>query len=346
MADKAVGIETNAAAKKATVWGTAVAAGAGDGIKINNHTIVKTVENHMDSPLGCAFVTEQDQGEQAVAGDIEAFLRYDSLDLLIALAMGATGGAPSQQGATTAYAQSFTLANTLDALFATLVLENNVNIDEYPGLKVAGFTIAGEINAPVTITFHVICDKRETDSVTNTDVTFANVTFTETKNRVIFGQGVYRMNDASDIALAAGDAIYPSAFELVFQRNLAGKYTRAGFDYIDEPSSDGEPTITLQLTFPRYTTKTPFTDWDADTIKKLDITFTGAEIEAPYNRVFLLSFPNLKTADANLEYVKEIMPYEVTFTCLPADAAPAGMVGITLPFQIDVINQETADVLA
>ncbi|MBI5634859.1 MAG: hypothetical protein HZA15_15435 [Nitrospirae bacterium] len=343
----ASGIEVQCAVKKATAWGTAVACGAGNGILILPSGVKKSRGSNVDDSLGLFFPTESDPGEIKAEGDLKAYLRYDSLDLLIALAMGATGGAPTQQGATTAYAQKFTLADNLDALFATLCVNNGVNIDEVTSAKVAGFTLKGDVGKPLEITFSVIGNDRITGSVVNTLVTFADVTYAESGNRVLYSHGVCRMNDQTGIALASGDKIYPSGFELSYKRKMSGIYGAGGsFDVIDEPTNDGIPDIKLKLDFPRYTSAEYFTDWEANTAKKLDFTFTGGLIASTYYRTFKLSFPNLKYASVDLPIVAGILKQPIEFNVLGCSAAPAGMTGITRPFQIDVINQEDADVLA
>ncbi len=343
---KAVGAEIGFAIKIAVAWLTAVACGAGDGVLLTGMGLKKTRPPLKDNSLGRAFTHDVDLGLIKAEGDIEAFLRYDGLDLLMALAMGATGGAPTQQEATAAYAQTFTLAANLDGLFATLVGENNVNVDEYPSVKLLGFTLKGKVGEPLTITLHCLADDKVVDSAVNTSATFGNVTIPETRNRALFNQSVFRMNDQSDIALAVGDKILPSEFELTYKRSLAGVNTADGTDKIDEPSTTGQPEVTLKLKFPRYEDEQGFLDWDAGTLKKMDLICTGGLIEGAYYRKFTINFPALQYVDVAKPYEEGIIPWDAEFICREAAAAPAGMTGITLPFQVDVINQKTTDVLA
>jgi hypothetical protein len=343
----ATGVEMKAAVKKAAAWGTAVACGANDGILILPHSIKKERPNNVDDSLGLYYPEDSDPGEIKVEGDLPAYLRYDGLDLLIALAMGATGGAPVRQGATSAYAQTMSLAEHNDGLFATLAVDNRINVDEYTSVKMTGFTLKGEVGKPLQITFRCISMDRITDSSVNTPATFANVTYFETANRVLMSHGKIRLNARDGAALQDSDRIYPASFELTFRRNMAGLYgVGAGFDRIDEPTNNGQPEITLKLDFPRYASDSHFTDWDAGSAKKLDMTFTGAQIESPHNRQFRLQFANLKFANVALPVEQGILRHPVELNCLGCENAPAGMTGITRPFQMDVLNRQNSDVLA
>ena len=333
----ATGTETRAAAVRGSTWGTAAACGAGDGILTQPPTLKKQREPLIDDSLGQAFQKQADQGQIKVEGDLPCYMRYDGLDLLIALAMGDTDGAPVQQGTTSAYGQGFTLADSLGGLFCTLALDNAVNIDEYPSLKLTGFSLKGRVGEALQLSFTGIASDRVTDSSTNTSATFAGVTVGESANRVLMSQGIFRMNDASGDALDTDDMVYPSSFELSYKRKLTGVYgSGSGYDRVDEPVTDGQPEITLKVEFPRYGSSAHFEDWDLAAPKKMDMIFTGALIEDPYHREFRLSFPNLLYKGVELPMDKGALKHPLEFICLAADTAPSGMAGTTLPFQVDV----------
>jgi hypothetical protein len=341
------GLEVKAAVKKAATWGTPVACGANDGILILEPSIDKERGDNVDDSLGLYFPQDSDPGEITVDGDLPMYLRYDSIDLLIAMAMGATGGAPVQQGSTTAYKQVISLASALDGLFCTLALNKKINVEELPSIKVMGFTIEGEVGKPLKITFAVKASNRNINTTggTNNLTSFNNVTYFETGNRVLFNQGVFRMNDQSAAALGSGDVIYPNSFKFTFMRKMEGVYGAGGtFDVIDEPTNDDVPEIKLELGFPRYTSEAYFTDWDNETPKKMDITFTGAQIQNPYNREFNIAFPNLKFSKVEAPIEKGIIKHPVELNVLGAASAPAGMT-VTNPFEITFINRQSSDVL-
>ena len=347
MALRATGRDSVIGVKKGAAWNTAVACGAGDGVLVLPHSIKKSRENNLDDSLGLGHSKSADPDVISVEGSIPGYLRYEGLDLLIALLMGATGGAPAQQAATTAYQQTFTFANELEGLYATVANLLNTMVEEFPSVKVMGMKITGEVGKPLGFEFTVIADDLVEGSATNTVATMANVTFPENANRVLFSQGVWRLNLASGAGLASpGDVIKPSAFELTIDRPHAGQHGAGTTqDVIDEPSAEEVPKITLKLTFPRLADNTHFVAWDVGAAYKGDIIFTGAEIEAPYDYLLKLEFPNLVYQDVDSPKDQGAVPNEVMFDVIGATAAPTGM-AVTDPLLITSINTKTTDVLA
>ncbi len=342
----ASGKEIIAAIKKAAAWLTPVACGAGDGVFLKDISLPRKQPPVLDDSLGKSFQDTADPGLIKVDGSLGAWLRYDGLDLLLAMVMGATGGAPVQQGATAAYAQTLSLAATLAGLFSTLAIDNDVNVDEYPSLKLHGFDIGGKMGEPVGASFDAIADDMDPSSATNTQATMANVTMPERSNRVLFSQGAFRLNDQDGAALGSGDVILPNSCNIMVKRPNEGVYAAGQGNKIDEPTNNGIPEVLIKLGFPRYSTKQDFVDMIAATEKKADIIFTGGLIEDTYYRTLGFSFPRLAHDDVALKYSEGIMDYEVVLHALEASAAPTGMTGITKPVQVDLINTNTADVLA
>jgi hypothetical protein len=147
------------------------------------------------------------------------------------------------------------------------------------------------------------------------------------------------MNDQSAGTLTSpDDDIRPSSFELTFKRPLEGTYVAGGGNTIDEPAASGAPEVTLKLTFPRYTSTTYLAALGADTRKKMDITFEGQVIDTNYRRTFTLSFPHLAITNAEAATTDGQVQHPLEFSCLGTDTER--------PFQIDVINRQSTDVLA
>jgi len=346
------GVEIQAAFKKATAWNTAVACGANDGVLILPTSIRRDATVESDDSLGTYFSEDGDPGGVKVEGDIPAYLRYDSLDVLFALFMG-IAGAPTQQGATAAYAYAYKWKKDIDGFFGAFIKHMKNYIEELPSAKIAGITLKGEVGRPLQAILKTIAVNKVYDSTVNTTTTFNNVTYFEKANRVRFSQGVFRMNNQSGAALADTDKIYPSSFELTAMRKLTGvhdgQFKTSGSnvqDLIDEPANDGHPEISLKLSFPRHTANTRLLDLGSDTRKKMDITFTGGLIADTYYRQFKLQFPHLQLKNVDPVDEQGIIKEPLELIVHAATAAPTGMTGITDPFWLTGINRRSTDPLA
>lgn len=345
------GVEMKYALKKATTWGTPVAAGANDGLLLLPTGIkAGDAQLDIDDSQGLFFSADGTPGAVKIEGDLPGYLRYDGCDLLLALFMGSIGTARALHtlGAAS-YDYVYDLDTDTDGLFGTLVRHWKNYVEEIRSLKIAGITIKGERGKPLQLIAECIGDNAAYDGI-NTTTTFNNVTIRETRNRIHFAQSVFRMNAQSGAALQGSDAIYPNSFELTAKRKLTGVYSGAlttggttPRDIIDEPVNDGMPEITLKLSFPTHTAKTRLTDLGSDARKKCDITFTGGIIEGAIPRLFKLEFPNLQMKSVDVVDEAGIIKEPVEFVCHAATVAPTGMTGVTKPFRISGTNQLATD---
>ncbi|KJR98789.1 MAG: hypothetical protein VR65_20015 [Desulfobulbaceae bacterium BRH_c16a] len=348
MANEITGRETICGLAKAGVWHTPVACEAGDGVLILADNIKVGMELELDESAGQEWVTEADAGVENVAGNIEAYMRYEGFDVWLALIMG-SAGVPVQQEATAAYAGTYNLTSKVDGLFGTLAQKKLVDkIWEYPSVKLHGFKLSAEMNKPVKISFEAICDTLKRDSTTNTAVTMALVTALK-QNRVIMNKDtVFRMNNQEDVALADSHKLYPASFELTFSRPMESDYV-AGQDGLEEPADNGFPACTLALKFPRYNTANDayFDDWQNTVSKKMDITFTGKTIEGAHKYKLRILLSNLKidSPEAPVSGPGKI-PYSMNLKGIGASTAPAGMTALTAPMRIEVVNKRTTNPLA
>lgn len=339
--------------KQASDWGTAVACGAGDGLLINEDSIKQTVESLKDESWGIAAIKSSDAGAVNVAGTMGGYLRYDGMDVILALAMG-KAGAPVQQDATDAYSNKFEIKSSIDGLFATYAaLKQTDKVSEHPGMKIHGFTIAGAMNAPATFRLSCIANGLVLDSETNTAATMANVTYSTSGLRIIpnLNQNFHLLlNDATGAALdsgQSGDQVGILDFELSFERPM-----EIVPDFLNptggEPSQSGHPVASLTIGFPRYDADNfgLFTDWLAATNKKGELYFKGPVISGEHSYSFKVSLPNLRITDADATPTGPgRIPARVTFDVLGAAEAPTGMT-CTEPFEIEVVNTRTTAPLA
>lgn len=341
------GKEAKAAFKKASAWGTAVAVASADAFLFTTEKIARTREHLPDDSAGQSFAVAADRGQITCGGDLSAYLRYQGLEVLLAMAMG-TAGAPTHPGSN-AYVHSLRLAAATSGLFGSLALYKGFSVHEYPAVKVDGFTIEGEAGQPLTATFHLIADDLNINTVsgTNTNAVLAAVSAPAPANRVLFRQGSFWINDAEGAALTSTNAVQPSRFSLSFKRKQKGDYLAGGADKIAEPVADGFPEISLSLEFPHYTSDTYLSDLGADVRKKLSIAFIGAQIESGYSYTLELLFPHLviTNAEAAVDKAGKIA-HPVSLDCLATPADRAGMTGISAPFALNLTNTRSTNPLA
>ncbi len=340
------GIEAKAAFSKAATWSTAVSAAAGDTILILSENLGRSREFLPDDSAGRAFAADSDQGLITVGGDLNAYLRYQGLEVLLAMALG-TAGTPSAAG-TAAYRHTLRAADDTAGLFGTLAVYKGFSVHEAPSVKVDGFTMEGEAGGPVKITFHLIGDDLNinTTSGANTTAAISALDQPEPGLRVLMRHGRFLMGDQDGDALDASHEIRPNRFRLSFKRALAGDHL-AGGDAIAEPTPAGQPQATLELDFPTYTSDTFLTDLGNHTRKKASITFTGPEIESGHNYQLAIYLPHLviTNAEAAVNGAGKIA-HPVSCALLAATSAPTGMTGITAPLAIDLTNTNPNDPLA
>jgi hypothetical protein len=341
------------ALKKATVWNTPAVAGVGDGLLCLPTGIRQgDAALEVDDSQGLFFSVDGNVGAIKVEGDLPGYLRYDGCDLLLALFMGTAGIPTLHEGGTLSHDYVYPMADNTDGLFATFVRHWKNYVEEIRSLKIAAITIKGERGKPLQLIAKCIGDAAVQDGE-NDATTYASVTLVETANRVMFSQGVFRLNDQGGSALSAVNIINPNSFELTATRKISGVYNgnvigsgNGARDVIDEPTNDGMPEITLKLTFPRHTAKTRLTELGSDLRKKMDVTFTGNIIEGAIPRVFKLELPHLQYKSVDIVDEAGIIKEPVEFVCHGCTTAPAGMTGLTVPLRISGTNQRATNPLA
>lgn len=338
-----------AAAVLGATWGTAVAAGAGNGVLLTEENLTHVPELLPDDSAGQAFIHDEDQGLLTVGGTIGGYMRYIGLEFLLAAIMG-TAGSPSQQAATAAYEHVLAIADDLIGIFGSLAFSKGYSVFEYPSVKFHALEIRGEAGQPLRFTITGIADDRNinTSSGTNNNTTIATVTVPESDNRILFRQGVWRINAQDGAAIDDDDKIYPSAFTLTLTRQMERVFDAEGLQSTGEPGETAFPEAMLRLEFPKYAADTYLSLLAAKTNQKADIVFTGALIEDTYYRGLTLEFPNLvpRAMDEPGVSGASRLTQAIEFNCRGASSAPTGMSGITLPFQATLMSTLASDPLA
>lgn len=344
-----------AAFKKGSAWGTELELGAGNGVLVKSLTLGKTRPDASDPAIGTQFEEYSDLGNIEAPVSLGADMRYDGLLNMLAQVFG-TAGVPAQQAATAAYKHQLQLAADRYGIFGVLGANYKANIFSNPSVKWTGFTLKGpDKEGMVELELRGVAFDLLHASAVNTVATFVNVTIPYKGHRVLFRQGVFRINAQGGAALASPtDVVKVKSFELTYDAPALGEYTSEFGHRIDQPTDDGRPVATLKLDFARYDDagKLRLDAFDAETIYKGDITFTGANIATTYDRKLIVRMPQMKLERPVQDWAEGTIPQAVTYKLQKAQVAPGGMetadIGINLvaPLMMELINTQTTNPLA
>jgi len=339
-----------AGTKRGTVWGTAVALGATDGILMKSDSGLALNQKYeqyqaidqimpMDGSLGVLEPSEP-------TPPIDLQYEMGAWGRWLAAIFG-TAGTPTIQGAGPAYKHVFQWADSVTHFFAYCE-ERPGKIWEVASAMPHKFSLkpgGAQLSAGITLRGNTLID----DSAVNTATQIDALTYADRGNFVNFSQGKFLMNAQSGAGLAdPGDKLDFSNFEVQLERSI-DKVHIAGSVNIAEPKEGEFPKNTLKITLPRASAAnmaylTTFKAVTAATAQKASLVFTGAVINATYYYTVAFYFPRLRFAGPPDAKLDGIIKNELTFEIEAASAAPTGM-SYARPY-MEVINLQTTDYLA
>ena len=340
--------------KRGSQWGTPVLVGADCGIEILQDGIaaeVALIPNEQIS--GSCQMRAGDRGAEFHRGDLSLNAKFDSLALPWALAFG-KAGTPTQQGSDSAWKHAFRIGNDLEGLFATLVLDYQIEVREYPSVKVSGFKFeCSQGDQVAKLTFPLIASSlnRNTTAGLNRTSTIPGITMPTNRQRLLFSQMAVRLNDADGPALGPSDVQFVNGFTLEMDRKLKNDDVTTQLGYlIDEPLQDGFTEVTGSLSFSKYATDNiaRFTEMLQKTRKKLDVAFTGpvANGATRYAQAFFLNDVQFESGQAQIGG-PGLTPWTLNFKAHVVSAAPTGFDPThTDACQMTLINTLASDPLA
>ncbi len=312
------------------------------------------------------FVEDRQFGESflgpAEAGDIqppdvtfEGQARYEDHNYILeALAMGSPAAvalSTSASGQVTSWRHVVDLAPSIDGLGATFAMDRKLFVDELTNGKVYGFSETYGDGGIVLQSFKVLGNQVTDISSVNINSTVYGASFPSQLGRIFRNQGVFRINAQSGGALGAGDAVsFAEGFEFSFERPQDRSFGH-GSAYILEPGDNEFPDVTLRVTFARANTLTVNSfraAFRAGTTYKIDCTYTGATYINSTDRVSkLYQFPyaelqDFQTPTAGAAQVKPVAMFKLK----KPSAAPTGMTGVTTPFRITRVMQNSINAFA
>lgn len=342
---------TAAAFEQGTTWGTAVAVGASDGVRITSEGIVGGRPPLERAQVGLPWGDSPDAGAEFWRGPVNGDLFYNAnCGKFLSYVFG-TSGSPTQTPGTTGttYLHTADLQNSLSK-FMTLVLARRTQVGdsttkwhEYDSAMAARLLVRGSGNGRVTFEMELVANNLDRDSSTNTTSATLAVTIPTTLGAVRFKDGLFRYNAQASGALSSTtDDLGVAGFELEILRPLSVDFLTDGTTNIAQPAEEDVCAVMLRVDIRSYDADTWKAAWIARTEYKADLKFTGTGLAPsggsdPY---FLFQFPRMVVAQdpaANIAGRTRVA-HRVEFKALVASSAPTGMSGVTQPVRMSTLD--------
>lgn len=329
---------------------TPVLVASGDGLEPVSESLTPDVQLIDSEALTGSRTREAgDRGNELHNGDMELEMKYEGLDVLLAMVLG-TAIAPAQQGGDDAYLHEFRVQDTdLAGLFGTLVIDKQLEVWEYPSVKVNSLTIAATSGNLTTVTANFIASSlnRNTSSGTNNETTIAAITIPANRDFLLWEQLAVRLNLQAGGALADADLIYPNEFTITFNNNMVSDDVPTKFGReIDEPCPDNFLEVTGSINFTRYNTENQklVTAHFDKVIQKLDAIWTGPLADGSANFSLAIKVPSLQIASTDLNIGGPgRVPANFEFTSSKALVAPTGFTETQVTMEL--VNQRNNAVI-
>jgi len=341
----------------AATWGTAVTPETTEGIRIltsggsRNYSKPPYMSETSDQPEG--NLTAVTSGLEASSKVIPFNLSFDDVrPFAYVLGNGSNYSTPAEQtGGQGDYLHSIIPADDIYGLFFTYAELHGSIVETWPSCKGMRFTITGEAGADLHVRgeLEFFGYGLEYDNGVISSSNFTSLTY-PTQTDVLFDQLLWRINDQSGDALDSADSVPIKSFTYTYKRVLATDlYDNVSAPNIIEPPNNGvafdNAMLNVNFNYGNSTVKDFINDLDANTTKKFDLTFTGAQIGSGDNYTFKIECPAAKVvdpADSLQTGGSGLLPGSMTFNCVrPANATTNGML-FQNSMRMQVTNQVSA----
>jgi hypothetical protein len=333
--------------KKGSTWGTAVALGATDELRVKGisgmtHSRDYSPGEYANTPFVAGGVlTDIKAPDPSLSGD----LLYDAGALFRAIAMLFGTAGVSAVAETSAYTHTFQWADLADGLFGTLALENPGIIYECASWKPSELALkvgGGRIQFDVKGRGNVVIDSSTVNAAAQMDA----LTFAGQDAPVLFNHAAIKMNAQGGADVAAATALVVSGMNPTFKRAYDGIHV-AGSPSIVEPKESGFPDIRLKLDFPRYATDNTGLQaaMIAGTLQKVLIVLTSPLLAGATTAKYALSifYPGMRIVQQDAPW-DEIVKNGIELVAEQAAAAVTGMTYLR-PY-LTIVNKFATSYLA
>ncbi len=289
----------------ASVWGTAVAPGALDEIKVLELSpLIDKRELLIEKTAGLFYPKLGELGRKKASPEIKALARYSGrIWSLAAQLMGldtVSGSGP--------YVHTLTLEDVVDgsdkfsSLFACLGISTVGHRFEWPSVKPASIVLSGpNTDGYIELGIKLIANKMNLNSDCTAILSdFEAVTHMELNSIVApiipFSNGLFRINTESGSALASTDALRIRAFNFEFSRPIEHEFDSQGSVYYEwqssEPIDNGMMDSKLEIEVGDLDSSSFLDAFQDETKKKADLLFA---LDANYN--IKIEWPSLLISD-------------------------------------------------
>jgi hypothetical protein len=329
---KGAGIGSKLAVFKGTTWGTATNVNrANAAIDYLSAEIDLGIPEFIDdASVSRSWSGDPIRGNLSSNVTLRAYLRYTSLEFLLAQPLGAAAVSAGLAGV---YAHRYTYTSETYGTFGTLAQDKGLSIHELPSVKFSGYTITGQAGRPTEIQVRGLANNSVLPATKNT--TLASATPRTQSLHVLWAeQSLLVAAKAGGAPTSTTDAYQPASYELAYDRPLASHFVMNNSAQMIEPIIDGNPTGTLRVTFPRYATAPAGTPGNffinaakANTALKLWLRGVGPTISGTSTRHrFDLYAPNAFVANVVTNVAgPNAIPQEVTINLKSAASPPTGL---------------------
>lgn len=265
-----------------------------EAIQVNNERLID------DSLSGKAGLGGAEQGNLLISGKLGAYLRYhDRMQALIKMAFGTRSNPALVNG--NVYKDNFKLADSLEGLYGTLVIDKGVKIFEYSSIKVDTVEMSVNAGERLKVALGIIARSLDRDSLVNGEQQIALLSLLDSANPsgyITAGQLEAYLGASSGPALGQDNLIPVRSFSFKLENKLTDDLVESGIGgYISEPLRGAHRKVSLELVLGKYqaddTTDTWLDAYENGTALKCILRFTGKTIEGAYKHQFVLYFPQL-----------------------------------------------------
>lgn len=339
MAEKS-GYNSLAGVKIATIWGTAVAAGATNKLVAEispNMNATTIVPRQIGS--GSAMTPVVSIGGKKPTAALTGDVGYrNNFDVILAQFFG-TAATPTEVTASQSdYLHVITLNTTINSKYLTVAYEDaSATAMEFTSAAVRSMTIkTTSIPGLLEWTAELLCSDLTIGSVVNTNATLANVTLTDTELCTAAYDDLFELNLQSGGSLSSSDKVSITSFELQMTRPQDFVDEIKGATGLSAPRDAGVFTGSLTVGLKNQVDHTYWTAFAAETIYKAAFDVEGTQIGTGTNKTIRAQLPGLQLVTPPQYNLTQpgVNPSQLTFQLVKATSTPTGMTNTYPHFKI------------